>query len=373
MEKKLKVVFFSCIPTPHWLKFVPHLRKYVDAEFYYYEPGNHGRPDWWLMDLGEHSHVMNVKPWKSKYFSFKPLRVLRKENPDIVVLQGFTYPASFLAYCWARFNHRKTIVFSERLRDYSRNQGGEKVGCVPRKLNFVWRIIRFLYRNVDLVGSTSKDAVSQFADEFRFGSKVVHFPYPSDIDDYYYHPVRQPKECYTLLFPNSLIWRYDPIMAIEIFKEVLSRHPNMRLMMCAYGPLIEDVKKLIFKYKIEDKVEFLDYFKCWEDMGRLYSQCDIMYLPARWSNGNYSITECRASGMACVISDKVLGTNGPSMIENESGSVVPHEVGAFVDQICWYIEHPDEFARIAPINRKVLMPVTHAEKAKRYYSIFQSL
>lgn len=365
MEKKLKVVFISCIPTPHWLKFVPHLRQYVDAEFYYYEPGNHGRPDWWLMDLGEHSHVMDVRPWRHRYYTLKPILALRKEHPDVVVLGGFTDPSNFLAYCWARLHGCKTIIGVERLRNSQ--------GQMHQKMSFAWRVVRFLYRNIDLVGVTAMDAVQQLADVYKFRARAIYFPYPADLDSYFAHPIRERKPSYTLIFPNSLINRYDPILGIEIFNQVLKRYPLTRLKMCGYGNLRTEVEILIKKYGIGDSVEFLDHFKCWEDMGKAYKESDIMYLSARWSNGNYSISECRASGMACIISDKVQGPSGKMMVENSSGAVVPHAVQPFVEKICWYIEHPEEFARIAPINRELLRPNTYVERAKLYNRVFQSL
>ncbi|MEK6405913.1 MAG: hypothetical protein AABN34_03005 [Acidobacteriota bacterium] len=39
----------------------------------------------------------------------------------------------------------------------------------------------------------------------------------------------------------------------------------------------------------------------------IYARCDILILPANFSNGNFTILEAMASGMGVVVGDRVLG------------------------------------------------------------------
>jgi glycosyltransferase involved in cell wall biosynthesis len=287
--------------------------------------------------------------------------MLKKERPDILMLGGFSIPGNYLAYRWAKRHGCKVIVQTERSRYIATG--------VPRPNDWKWKLLRFLYRDVDMVMTTAADIVPQFRDTFKFGEKVVAGQYPSDIDRYYSHPVRKRKDAYTLIFPNRMTDIYNPLGAIEIFAEVVKRYPKTRLKMNASGELRDAVEDKIRELRINDKVEFLDNIKTWDDLGEIYKQCDIMFLPAKFSNGNYTISECQVSGMGCVISDRILG-EAPDVIKKfGAGFIVPLRNQAFVEKICWYIEHPELFAQEAEINRIAYKPATLAGTAELFYKL----
>jgi glycosyltransferase involved in cell wall biosynthesis len=166
---------------------------------------------------------------------------------------------------------------------------------------------------------------------------------------------------------------YNPIGAVEIFAEVLRRYPKTRLKMNAAGDLRAQVKKRIEELGIESSVEFLDNIKTWEELSSVYASCDIMFLPAKFSNGNYTIVECRASGMGCIISDKVLGVYGSQIIAAGAGFVLPLDKQLFVDKICWYIQNPEVFEKEALVNREQLRYLTHEETARMYAALLKDL
>ena len=111
--------------------------------------------------------------------------------------------------------------------------------------------------------------------------------YPTDIDNYFSHPIRQKKDAYTLIYPNRMTAIYNPIGAVEIFAEVLKRYPKTKLKMNASGELRTKVEQRITELGISQSMEFLDHIKTWDELGAIYASCDIMYLPAKFSNGNY--------------------------------------------------------------------------------------
>ena len=359
-----KLVFFSTVASPHQIRFVPHLQKYFDTHFLFYEEAS-GKNAFWRIPLGDRCSIFSCKfKWHGKYLTLAPFRHLRELNPDIVMLGGMSVPTNYLIYLWARWHGRKTVIQTERSRDKNGKLRGYGLG---------WRFLHFLYRNVDCVACISDDTVAQFRDTFRFGAKVVAVPYPCDTDRYYNHPVRGVKEAYTLIFANRMTDIYDPLMGIDIFYEVLKRHPRTRLKINAAGELRPQVEARIAKYGIGKSIEFLDHLKTWDDLDDVYRTSDIMYLPAKWSNGNNTISETMCSGMAIVISDKIMGGWCEMFRRTGGGFVCPHDTSAFVEKICWIIEHPEFFARIAPINRENRRPYTMAAKAIMYRDAFEKL
>ena len=354
-----KFIFFSPIASPHQVRFCEYLRNYFDAEFYFYDYTG-GRQTFWRVPLGEHCHILPTRfKWHCRYLTFSVLNVLREHRPDIIMIGGgFSIPSNYLAYCWGKKNGSRVVVQTERSRDL-------KTGKL-RGYTLVWRVLRWLYRNIDRVMVTAADAESQFRDVFRFGNKVIVGRYPCDLDRYYEHPIRGRKDAYVLIFPNRMTEIYNPIGAVEIFSEVLKRYPKTKLLMNATGELRPLVEKRIASLGISTSIEFLDNLKCWEDLGRVYRKCDIMYLPAKFSNGNYTLIECMASGMACIASTNVMGIPELYYGNPDGVSLLPLDTQKFADRICWIIENPDFLERTATVNRENVRSLTLGGTAKLY-------
>jgi glycosyltransferase involved in cell wall biosynthesis len=351
MNKK-KLVFISSIAVPHQIKFCNALQDYFDSCFWFYEYPDRTRGTWWRMDLGRYCKVLDTVlffkrgPFSSRYFALHLIEELERFNPDIVMLGGFSIPSNYVAYRWAKKHRKKTIVFTER----SRNDKG-----VLRKRNFTWRFIKWLYQDLDMVMVSADDAVEQFRDEFRFGDKVVAGRYATDLDDYLCHPLREVKVGYTYLFANRLIPIYNPVGAIDVFAKVLSLYPGSRLVMNASGELADLCRARIEELCIVNSVEFLTDLISWSELSAVYARCDILLLPAHFSNGNFTILEAMASGMGLVISNRILGV-GNMVQENYNGFNCEPTMEAFVNHIECYIQQPDLFRVHAKINRQLVEP-----------------
>lgn len=356
-----KLVFISSITSPYQVKFCYALQRYFDARFWFYEQLDKTRADWWKMDLGDKCEVLkNVLFIKStRYLCLGLWSKLDEFSPDIVVLGGFSIPGNYLGYLWARKNRRKTVVFTERSRDASGR---------PRNLFPFWTILRFLYRDVDMVMTSADDIVPQFRDEFGFGEKVVPGRYAADLDAYFSHPVRTKKDSYTYLFANRMTDIYNPLGAIEIFSEILKKYPGSHLLMNATGELKNDCRALITKLGIESHVEFLENIPSWDEMHKVYLRSDILLLPARFSNGNFTILEAMASGMGVVISDQVLGI-GKLVRDGENGFNCRPSPQAFSERIEQYVQRPELFGIHAGINRPLVKPMSLDGTAKFFSGI----
>ena len=358
-----KLCVFSTVASAHWIKFADYLRKYLDAEFYFYSSIGQ-RQKWWKVELGEHCHVLHCRfKWHSRYMTFSVLRVLNEIDPDVVLMSGFSIPANYIIYRWAKRRGKKVAIYSERSRKEDKLRG----------YTWQWRLLHWLYRKVDLVITTAKDTVPQFRDTFRFGDKVVAGQYPSDIKGYYEHLIRGKKDSYTIIFANRQTDIYNPLAAVRILDGVLKKHPKTKMKMNATGELRPQVEALIAQLGIGNSVEFLDNLKTWEDLGRTYASCDIMILPAKWSDGNYSTRECMASGMMCLVTDRVLGDEPQLLKEMNDGFYLPLNEDMFVERICRCIEHPEEFQLIAKRNREAMRPFCLDATAELYAKLINQI
>jgi glycosyltransferase involved in cell wall biosynthesis len=365
--KKQKLLFLSSTNSPHQVKFCNALQDFFSAEFWFYESVTRVRGSWWQVELGAHCRVLNdvvfytSGPFAERYWAPYLTRQLDQFNPDIVMIGGFSIPSNLVAYRWARRQGKKTIAFTER----SRNGSG-----VLRKGSLIWRVLRWLYRDVDMVMVSADDAVAQFRNELGFGEKVVAGRYAADLDDYFSHPLREAKPAYTYLFANRMTEIYNPIGAIEIFAQVLAKHPGSRLVVNTAGELADACRARIAELGIGGAVEFLSNLKAWSDLDHVYARCDILLLPAIFSNGNFTILEAMASGMGLVVSDRVLGI-GKMVADAENGFRCEPTTEAFLDRIERYIRQPNLLKAHAEINRPLVEPLSARGTAKDFFGILQ--
>lgn len=366
MNHRKKMVFISSVAVPHQVEFCSALQEYFDTRFWFYEYPDRTRGAWWQVDLGKHCKVLErVLFFKSGRFAERYLALgltneLERFDPDIVMLGGFSIPSNYLAYRSARRNGKKIIVFTERSRDAS---------GVLRKRSLAWRVQRWLYRDVDMVMVSADDAVVQFRDEFGFGEKVVAGRYAADLDAYFEHSLREAKLAYTYLFANRMTEIYNPIGAIEIFASVLAKYPGSKLVMNAAGELGEQCRARIVELGIGDAIEFLTNLKSWSELHKVYARCDILILPASFSNGNFTILEAMASGMGVVVSDRVLGI-GKMVEDGKNGFNCEPTTEAFLSRIERYIQQPELFRVHAEINRPLVEPLSARGTAKFIAEIF---
>ncbi|HUY86035.1 MAG TPA: glycosyltransferase [Acidimicrobiales bacterium] len=365
MNYRKKLVYISSVAVPQQVEFCNALQEYFDARFWFYEYPDRTRGSWWQVDLGKHCKVLErvlfpkSGPFAERYLALGLSNELERFDPDIVMLGGFSIPSNYLGYRWARRKGKKTIVFTERSRDAS---------GVLRKRGFAWRLQHRLYCDVDMVMVSDDDTVAQFRDEFRFGDKVVAGRYAADLDAYFEHPFREAKPAYTYLFANRMTEIYNPIGAIEIFAAVRAKYRGSRLVMNAAGELGELCRARIGELGIGDAVEFLTNIKSWGELHKVYACCDILILPANFSNGNFTILEAMASGMGVVVSDRVLGI-GKIVEDGKNGFNCEPTTKAFLNRIERYIQQPELFRVHAGINRPLVEPHSARGTARSFFDI----
>lgn len=358
MTSKTRVVYINGTAVPHQIELCNALQMYVDAEFWFY--GGVGKTFAWReIPLGEHCRILPhvfFKNGDTRYLAFSHLKMLAAYDPDVVILGGFSVPGNMIAYLWAKRHGKKVIVFTERSRDKNGNL---------RKYAGCWRLLRWFYRNVDRVMVSAPDVKEQFANEFRFGDRVIVGQYANLIDGYFQHRIRAVRPDLRFIFPNRLTDIYNPLMAIEIFNKALSFIPQAILTMNAVGELRQECEALILSLNLSDRVFFLDHLKAWSDLDAVYAGSDIMIFPAKFSNGNLTIHDAMASGMGIILSNKILGVEGV-FEHGETGFICNLDADEFVTRIRQFVTQPELFDTFAVNSRRAVKKLTVSETAKLF-------
>jgi glycosyltransferase involved in cell wall biosynthesis len=104
----------------------------------------------------------------------------------------------------------------------------------------------------------------------------------------------------------------------------------------------------------------------------VYRESDILVFPALFSNGNFTILECMASGMGIVVSDRIQGQI-ETITHGVNGYVCPPEKGAFIAAIQQYLDDPSKLQSHARINRDLVRPYSVAGTAELYHRTISEL
>ncbi len=305
---KPRLVFLSNIAAPYQVKFCDALQAHFETEFWFYEQLTDRRPTWWKVPLGERCKVLSDSIYTSRlnYVSLNVFKELYRFKPDVLLLGGFT-PFHALLLRYARWLGMKVVILSEPIRIVDdEDAGSDKLltrASGPKKT----QLFRAMFRDADLIFGMGQVARDQFVDEFGFrADQVVNAPYPIDIEAYFDHPLRlkRPNDPVRILFANRLVERYQPLVALEAYRQLKADYPHVSLALNRDGHLYEACRAFIATHGLED-VTFLDQTESWDDLHLVYRDSDILVLPATYSNGNLTIVEACASGMGVIVSHHV--------------------------------------------------------------------
>lgn len=351
---KKRLVFISNMAAPYQVKFCYELQKLFVAEFWFHVYIEPNRPRWWMIDLGDKCKILRHVLFKKhgRYLSFEIFSELKRFDPDIILLGGFGMLTNILAYWWGKAHGRKVLLLAETYR----GSVDSPANATLRRKGFHTAFLHALYRKVDGVLATNAAAEKQMRDQFQF-KKVTTVNYPADIDRYFEHPSRYGRLNFALLFGNRLVENYDPMTAIRVFAKINKMYPLTTLRMNSSGPLYGRCKDLIRDLGLEGRVDFLDQISSWDAMGKIYCDSDILVLPAKFSNGNFTVVEAMASGMGIVVSDQILEL--PNGFTNEqNGFICPPTVDSFVTAVSKYLSNPKLFDLQLWPNRELVRKYT---------------
>lgn len=369
---KQRLVFITNIAAPYQVKFCYALQEHFDAEFWFYEQLTERRPDWWKVPLGDRCRVLADSRFIGplNYVSFDVFRQLNRFEPDIILLGGFTPLHSFILK-FAKRKGSKVVVLSEPIRDVSsENNASDKL---LERVNARWktRLLHYMFAGADIIFGMGQVARDQFIREFGFSDeKVVSAPYPIDIDAYFDHPLRIKRrgDPIRILFANRLIDRYQPLIALEVYKTLKRDYPNLSMALNRDGHLYEACRDYIDSHNLKD-VTFLDDIDAWDNMHLVYRAADILVLPATYSNGNLTIVEACASGMGVIVSRQVDNVSR-HLKERENCFKCEPTAASLESSLRYYLEAPELLAAHGALSKKNVEHRRNDATAATYHRLF---
>jgi len=248
--------------------------------------------------------------YRESRYRDKIKRIIRKEKPDIVhafesipfgfygAKQDFEVP--FLVSIWGsdivQFP-KKSFIFRNATKK------------ILKKAKVIFCTSRFLGRKVKNYLSKSDYA------------KIKIVPFGIDIERFNPEKFTKDKDrVFTLGFIKHFKEIYAPGDVVKAFSLVSKKIPDSHLIMIGDGDLKDELKRLVKKLKLQDKVELLDYIP-YEKVPSYLSKMDVFLMPSLHDSFGVSAIEAQAMQVP-VVATNVEGI--PEAIQDKkTGFLVP--------------------------------------------------
>lgn len=233
------------------------------------------------------NNIKDYRLWWRKFF---------KEHPEYRIIHGHSHGSAPIYIDEANRAGRITIFHCHN--PYEKNLKGA--------VSFIWQYP--LRKKPDYLFACSADAgrslfgkKSQF-DVIKNGIQTEKFLWNKEIR-------QQVRKIYNLKdeFVVGNVARFvdqkNHKFLIDIFREILKKKENSRLMLVGYGELEEEIKEKVKSLGIEDKVIFTGVKN---NVNELLQAMDVFVLPSLFEGLGIVNIEAQAAGVPCFVSDKVV-------------------------------------------------------------------
>lgn len=171
--------------------------------------------------------------------------------------------------------------------------------------------LKLYYKNRISKVATHLFACSYDAGKWMFKNNTFKvLPNAIDSKKYIFNEIKRKEYRDRLKIDNEIvighIGRFDPQknhkFLIDIFKEINNINPKTKLVLVGVGTLMDKIKSYVNELNLSDSVLFLGLR---DDVPDLLQTMDVFLFPSLYEGLPVTLVEAQASGLSCIISDKV--------------------------------------------------------------------
>lgn len=148
---------------------------------------------------------------------------------------------------------------------------------------------------------------------------------------------------YDAVFQGRFHPQKGVVELIDIWKKVVEKKPDVKLVMIGDGPLMENVKSQISNYQLQNNVELFGFLFDGDKKYKIFAQSKVVVHPAFYDSGGMASAEAMAFGLPCV------GFDLPSYKSYYPQGMVKVKIGdkkAFASQIMKLLEGKDYYKKV---------------------------
>jgi len=108
------------------------------------------------------------------------------------------------------------------------------------------------------------------------------------------------KKIYDAVYQGRFHPQKGVVELIDIWKQVVEKNPDAKLVMIGDGPLMKDVRLKIKKERLQNNIKLVGYIFDGEEKYKIFAQTKIVVHPAFYDSGGMAAAEAMAFGLPCV-------------------------------------------------------------------------
>lgn len=171
--------------------------------------------------------------------------------------------------------------------------------------------LKLYYKSKISQYATNLFACSEDAGQWMYGEQdFVILPNAIDTKQYIYNVEKRNKVRKEFNLDDVLVighvGRFSEVknhtFLIDIFKEIHNKHKDAKLLLVGDGQKMQDIRGKVQRLQLTDSVIFTGIRS---DVADILQAMDIFVLPSLYEGLPVTIIEAQASGLPCIISDKV--------------------------------------------------------------------
>ena len=294
---------------------------------------------------------------------FRLRRLIRGENYDIV--HAHLVPSSFLCEKFRLFlGIRRLITHVHSL--YRRHRGYEYQNFLERRI----------YRASDLVVGCSKTVVDGVptavpARVLYNGVDATRFaPAEAEVRKEVRHELGLSEGDFVVGFTGRLVRVKNPMVLCRAAAKLREKVPSLKLLIVGSGTLEAELRGLVHKLGISDRVIFAGYQSAIE---RYLAAMDVFVIPSDFEGQGISLIEAMACRIPSVVADfeaaPEIITDGVEALQFARGNA-----DSLAEQVLRYYEDESLRTRCAEAGRKrVLETFTAGHSSQRLMEIYREL
>ncbi len=271
---------------------------------------------------GTRRFTCRIKPLIAKiFYSF----ILKNVNPDILHIHQLTsyYPLDF-----ALLNFKPLVISV---------WGSDVLGSYENLSPEIKQKIILALQKADAITATSK-FLAKRTKKLVPEKEIEVVPFGVDLKKFSPQSKNKTSKVITIGFIKHLKPQYGPDYLIEAFTRVCKKYSNINLLILGEGPLEKELKNLVKKLKIDDKVEFLGFVP--NDLVPKYlSKMDIFVMPSLMES--FGVAALEASAMEVPVVASRVGGVPEVLKDGKTGLLVePKNVNELTAAIIKLIKDP---------------------------------
>jgi glycosyltransferase involved in cell wall biosynthesis len=159
-------------------------------------------------------------------------------------------------------------------------------------------------------------------------------------------PASCPRGCTVLTVGHTIDYK-NPMVWLEVARDVIRRMPEARFVWLGEGPCLEPMRAAVREWGLQAQIS-LPGFR--DDVDAYYARAAVYFQPSRTESHGIAVVEAMAHGLPCVTSD--VGGLPESVVHDETGYICPVEdVEGFSSRILSLLNDADLGQRMGEQGR----------------------